>query len=478
MCLYIRLYLWPSRGLLCLMKRIEWHPHPGPQTKYFQSKAFELLYGGSKGGGKSECLVIDGLRQIHKKGYNGMLLRRTIPELEIADSLIPRSQRFYRFKQGIYRDQKKIWTFPNNSHISFGHMQGRMDHFRYSGGQYPVLLFDELQSFEEEPYLYMFGMCRSDNPEISCYIRGGANPGAEWIYNRWRPWLDPNHPNPARDGELRYFATEGDKDVEVEKGYKGSWSRSFIRASYKDNPSLDQDYINRLNALPYVLRMQLRDGDWAIRPGSGKIINREWYLDKRVKYFPAGSRKVRYWDLAATEKKQKTHDPDWTATCLACLHEGKLFTQIERYRYSWRNVKKLLRQKAEEDGPDVSIGIEQEGGASGKGISEDLIELLQGYHVIPYRPVGDKLTRALPWTAQAEAGNHYIVESNVTTTGEILKEFHNFPKGSHDDMVDATSGAYTMTLTWSGSSLLERFSSKPTGETGTKEAGSLLGRFT
>jgi len=153
------------------MKRIEWHPHPGPQTKYFQSKAFELLYGGSKGGGKSEGLVIDGLSQVDKKGYNGMLLRRTIPELEIADSLIPRSQRFYRFKNGVYKDQKKIWNFPNGSHISFGHMQAKLDHFKYSGGQYQYLGWDELQSFLLEQYLYMISMCRSDNPEIECYVR-------------------------------------------------------------------------------------------------------------------------------------------------------------------------------------------------------------------------------------------------------------------------------------------------------------------
>jgi len=462
------------------MKRIEWHPHPGPQTKYFQSKAFELLYGGSKGGGKSEGLVIDGLSQVDKKGYNGMLLRRTIPELEIADSLIPRSQRFYRFKNGVYKDQKKIWNFPNGSHISFGHMQAKLDHFKYSGGQYQYLGWDELQSFLLEQYLYMISMCRSDNPEIECYVRAGANPGAEWIYERWGAWLNPEHPNPARDGELRYYIQDGDIDTEVEKGHPGALSRSFIRASYKDNPSLDEDYINKLNALPYVLRKQLRDGDWAIRPGSGNIINRSWYLGKRLKHFPAGSRQVRFWDLAATEKKSRSDDPDWTATCLACLHDGKFYTEIERYRYSWKDVKKLIREKAEDDGPDVSIGIEQEGGASGKAVAEDLIELLQGYHAVASRPTGDKVARALPWTAQAEAGNHYIIESNITKTSDILKEFHNFPKGSHDDMVDATSGAYKMALTWSGTSLLERFSSKggSTGATGPKPAGSLLERFT
>ena len=243
------------------MRRIEWNPHPGPQTKYFQSKAFEVLYGGSKGGGKSECLLIDGLRQADQKGYNGMLFRRTIPELQLPDSLIPRSQRFYRFKRGLWRDQKKIWNFPDNSHISFGHMAGRNDHLKYAGAQIPYIGIDEGQTFLLEQYLFLFGLCRSDNREIACYIRMGANPGAEWIYERWGAWLNPEHPNPALDGELRYYIQDGENDIEVKKGHKGALSRTFIRASYKDNPSLDQDYVDKLNALPYVLRKQLRDGD-------------------------------------------------------------------------------------------------------------------------------------------------------------------------------------------------------------------------
>jgi hypothetical protein len=34
-----------------------WEPHPGPQTEFLQSDAYEVLYGGAAGGGKTDCLM-------------------------------------------------------------------------------------------------------------------------------------------------------------------------------------------------------------------------------------------------------------------------------------------------------------------------------------------------------------------------------------------------------------------------------------
>ncbi len=42
--------------------KLDWRPHPGPQTDFLDSSAFEVLYGGAAGGGKSDALLIEGLR--------------------------------------------------------------------------------------------------------------------------------------------------------------------------------------------------------------------------------------------------------------------------------------------------------------------------------------------------------------------------------------------------------------------------------
>lgn len=84
--------------------------------------------------------------------------------------------------------------------------------------------------------------------------------------------LDPQHPNPAKDGELRWFVTDEDgKDKEVsgpEPVMVGNElmtpkSRTFIRSSVDDNLFLQTTgYKATLQALPEPLRSQMLRGDF------------------------------------------------------------------------------------------------------------------------------------------------------------------------------------------------------------------------
>jgi predicted phage terminase large subunit-like protein len=49
------------------------------------------------------------------------------------------------------------------------------------------------------------------------------------------------------------------------------------------------------------------------------------------------------------------------------------------------------------------------------------------------------VTRAKPSSAQAEAGNIKLIEGQWND--DFMTELENFPEGSHDDQVDAFSGA-------------------------------------
>ena len=70
-----------------------WTPNAGRQTQFLSSPAYEALYGGAAGGGKSEALLMGSLRGVHLPTYRALLLRRTFKELE--RSLIPRSVECY-----------------------------------------------------------------------------------------------------------------------------------------------------------------------------------------------------------------------------------------------------------------------------------------------------------------------------------------------------------------------------------------------
>ena len=41
----------------------------------------EALYGGAAGGGKSDALVMEALRQVHIPHYKALILRKTYPQL-------------------------------------------------------------------------------------------------------------------------------------------------------------------------------------------------------------------------------------------------------------------------------------------------------------------------------------------------------------------------------------------------------------
>ena len=63
---------------------------PQPRQRLFQSRPeYEALYGGAAGGGKSDALLAEALRQVHIPHYRGLILRKTYPQLS---ELIDRSR--------------------------------------------------------------------------------------------------------------------------------------------------------------------------------------------------------------------------------------------------------------------------------------------------------------------------------------------------------------------------------------------------
>lgn len=180
------------------------------------------------------------------------------------------------------------------------------------------------------------------------------------------------------------------------------------------------------------------------RPVEGSLIKRHWFeiVEKAPSEY---DNIVRSWDLAATEKETTSDDPDFIAggKMLKKTWEGNslfFLTDMIADRVSPLGVEKLLKQTARLDGRNVPIRIEQEPGATGKLYMMRLRNLLQGYRVSFAYPSGDKVTRAMPWISDAEAGNIKLV--NGPWVEPFLRECESFPDGAHDDMVDATSIDY------------------------------------
>lgn len=427
-------------------------PHPGPQTDYFSIDADILIYGGSAGGGKTWCLLADPLRWIHVPGFNAVILRRDSEQIRQAGGLWDASLEIYRLVGGQEREHTLDWRF-GTQRIRFDSMLRENDKLSYQGAEIAYLAFDELTHFSQSQFWYLQSRNRS-KCGIRPYTRGTCNPDPNsWVFEFLGPWVDDEFHQDgerfsAKSGEVLWFVRDERNDsltyYREHPGIKGAKSLCFVRASLQDNPTLlekDPGYLETLMAMPLVDRERLLHGNWAIAEG-GNFFKPEWFeiLEKE----PDIVKKLRFWDLAASKPKPGFEDPDYTVGILIGKTRFNRFgiLDVKRLRGTPGEVEQLVADTAIEDGIDVPIRMEQEGGASGKTVIDHYARnILAGFDFSGNPPKGDKPTRAKPLASQAEAGNVFLLKAQWNKS--YLNELAVFPNPKiHDDQVDASSGAY------------------------------------
>lgn len=232
---------------------------------------YEALYGGAAGGGKSDALVIEALRQVHVPHYKALLLRKTFPQLA---ELIDKSLNYYpqAFPKARYNASAHRWTFPSGAKIIFGSMHRVQDKIQYQGQAYDFIAFDELTHFTFEEYSYLFSRNRPNGPGTRVYIRATANPGGVghgWVKERF---ITAGKPMTPIWEDVSWRAPDGTE-------HSSKQSRIFVPSSVFDNPALlqnDPDYIKRLASMPEAERKALLYGDWD--SFSGQVFT-EWRND-------------------------------------------------------------------------------------------------------------------------------------------------------------------------------------------------------
>ncbi|MDO5398955.1 MAG: terminase family protein [bacterium] len=121
--------------------KIIWQPQPR-QYEFMSRPEYECFYGGAAGGGKSDALVAEALRQIDIPHYKGIIFRKTYPQ---ARELILKSKRLYPLvSPGCkYNSQEHCWIFPSGARIYFGSMPNSDSYIDYQGLSFAFIGFDE-----------------------------------------------------------------------------------------------------------------------------------------------------------------------------------------------------------------------------------------------------------------------------------------------------------------------------------------------
>ena len=252
------------------MANIVWQPQP-KQAAFMARPEYECLYGGAAGGGKSDALLAEALRQVHIPHYRAIIFRKTYPQLS---ELIDRSRAIYSaaFPRARYNQTEHCWTFPSGAKIYFGSMQYTKDRINYQGKRYDFIAFDELTHFTWDEYSYMFSRNRPSGPGTRVYMRASTNPGGighGWVKDRFITVAPPLTPVvdayevPDPSGKLIQLSRR----------------RIFVPSTVFDNQALlrnDPNYLANLAMLPEAERNALLYGSWDSFDGQ---VFREWRND-------------------------------------------------------------------------------------------------------------------------------------------------------------------------------------------------------
>lgn len=259
-----------------------------------------FITGNSAGGGKTDLGIGLGITE-HERA---LFLRR---EREQAMDAFERVEEIVNTTKGRNGQQLRWDLNFDNTHrmIRFAGVKNEKDKQKYKGRPYDLYVFDEIGDFLKSQFLFIKTWNRSATPGQRCRVLCTGNPPTTaeglWVIEYWGPWLDPKHPNPAKEGELRWFTTDkngiehevdgvGPHIIEHDDGSTEeikARSRTFIRARLDDNPYLmNTEYGANLDALPAELRNAYRDGrfDMALEDDAKQVIPTSWITEAQDRW--------------------------------------------------------------------------------------------------------------------------------------------------------------------------------------------------
>lgn len=224
------------------------------QTKFHTSEAFETMYGGAAGGGKTAAIVAEAVTYaLEYPKARIYIFRKTIPELKqsVVPEIYKQCADYINYSKGMtYNSQDRVFNFQNGSIIQLAYLETPQDMFRYQSAEIHLLMLDELTHFTQEEYEYLKTRVRStgNHPLRVMSATNPGNIGHAWVKQYF---IDITTP------ETIYTDENGN-------------TRQFIPAKVSDHPieAFRDTYTRQLSSLSNPdLKRALLLGDWDIFAG-------------------------------------------------------------------------------------------------------------------------------------------------------------------------------------------------------------------
>jgi len=250
-------------------QNVVWKPNPGGQEEFCQSTADYVLFGGSRGPGKTDALIAEALRYGDNPNYKCLFLRRTYPQLS---EVIERTHKLYKQLGWDWKGDLRMWKAPSGAFIQFGHVQHESDKYNYIGKEFQRIMYDQVERFTQTQFDEINTTLRTTDKSLPTQVMASANPGGighVWVKNKWIDRCPTERRGEKiwnEDFQMHWQPVKAGKTFIDED--KQSWE--FHPALVFDNPQLmdnDPKYVRKLLALPYESREAYLWGNWSVFVG-------------------------------------------------------------------------------------------------------------------------------------------------------------------------------------------------------------------
>lgn len=273
------------------------------------------------------------------------------------------------------------------------------------------LWFDEASLTAQESFERALGCCRYRGKLGKIYATFTPRGFNHWTFEKFYEFIE----DPDRIADKSKLVQFNEKFYLPRPGTK------LIQCPSSKNPFLSDEFVPLISA-NYSSRLRLQELEGMFLEIEGLMFARKHarFLD----VVPIEAERVRYIDKASSVGENACYS---AMGLVARSFDGRWFIEdMVRGRWTALERNRIMRQVLEDDsrryGGTVLTYIEQEGGSAGKEVNEDLIRQFSQFPVFTDSAVssamrtaggvvlpGDvKVRRAMPLSAQWEAGNVYM----------------------------------------------------------------------